>query len=129
LSILLFTGEYATTVTALALKTGALVAVKVVQATRFGRSAVENRQRGHVAGFDSSDLANILRVAARFPVFALFIAGTALTIITLKHTAQDLPSRLANIVSTPGSQPEGNDLEAATHAGIRTWFGNRIPRV
>jgi len=80
-------------------------------AVKFARAAQElvlrllqNPQRGHSACFESSDLADILRVAAPgFLVFALFYRwdGKTLTVITLEHTAQDLPSRLAAILSVP----------------------------
>jgi len=65
---------------------------------------LENPQRGHAARFESSDLADILRVAVPgFPVFALFYRwdGRTLTVITLEHTAQDLPSRLAGLLCAP----------------------------
>ena len=65
---------------------------------------LENPQRGHAARFESSDLADILRAAVPgFPVFALFYRwdGHTLTVITLEHTAQDLPSRLAGLLSGP----------------------------
>jgi plasmid stabilization system protein ParE len=65
---------------------------------------LENPQRGHNAGFEPTDLADILRIAVPgFPVFAVFYRwnGQTLTVITLEHTAQDLPSRLAGIISTP----------------------------
>ena len=78
-------------------------------AVKFARAAQElvprllhNPQRGHSARFESSDLADILRVSVPgFPVFALFYRwdGQTLTVITLEHTAQDLPSRLAGILS------------------------------
>ena len=61
----------------------------------------QNPQSGHSARFESPDLADILRVSVQgFPVFALFYRwdGQALTVITLEHTAQDLPSRLAGIL-------------------------------
>jgi len=64
----------------------------------------QNPHRGHSACFESADLADVLRAALPgFPVFALFYRwdGRTLTVITLEHTAQDLPSRLAGIVSTP----------------------------
>jgi plasmid stabilization system protein ParE len=80
-------------------------------AVKFAREAQElvlrllqNPQRGHSARFESSDLADILRIAMPgFPVFALFYRwdGQTLTVITLEHTAQDLPSRLAGILSAP----------------------------
>jgi plasmid stabilization system protein ParE len=63
---------------------------------------LENPQRGHSARFESSDLADILRVAVPgFPIFALFYRwdGSTLTVITVEHTAQDLPARLAGIIS------------------------------
>jgi len=65
---------------------------------------VENPGRGHSARFESPDLADILRIAVPgFSVFALFYRwdGETITVITLEHTAQDLPARLANIVSGP----------------------------
>ena len=65
---------------------------------------LENPQRALLAGFEARDLSDILRVAVPgFPVFALFYHwdGQTLTIITLEHSAQDLPSRLASIVSIP----------------------------
>jgi plasmid stabilization system protein ParE len=65
---------------------------------------LENPQRGHLARFESSDLADILRVAVPgFPVFAVFYRwdGQTLTVITLEHGAQDLPSRLSAIL--PGA--------------------------
>jgi len=78
-------------------------------ARRFVRAAQElvphllqHPQRGHPAGFESADLADILRAAVPgFPVFALFHRwdGQTLTVITLEHTAQDLPSRLAGMLS------------------------------
>src|SRR5262245_48432978 len=63
---------------------------------------LQNPRRGHSASFESADLADILRVAVPgFPVFALFYRwdGQTLTVITLEHTAQDLPSRLARLLS------------------------------
>lgn len=63
---------------------------------------LENPRRGHSARFDAPDLADILRVAvAGFPVFALFYRwdGRTLAVITLEHTAQDLPARLAGLVA------------------------------
>jgi plasmid stabilization system protein ParE len=69
---------------------------------------LENPQRGHRAGFEAPDLMDILRASVPgFGIFAIFYRwdGQKLTIITLEHTAQDLPSRLAVIVSTP---PAGN---------------------
>ncbi len=65
---------------------------------------LQNPRRGHSARFESADLSNILRVAVPgFPVFAIFYRwdGQTLTVITLEHTAQNLPSRLAGIVATP----------------------------
>jgi GGDEF domain-containing protein len=64
---------------------------------------LQNPRRGHSACFESPELADILRVAVRgFTVFALFYRwdGETFTVITLEHTAQDLPSRLANALST-----------------------------
>ena len=78
-------------------------------ATRFARAAQEvvlrvlqNPQRGHSARFESADLADVLRIAVPgFPVFALFYRwdGQTLTVITLENAAQDLPARLANLLS------------------------------
>ena len=65
---------------------------------------LDNPQRGHSARFEAPDLADILRVAVPgFPVFALFYRwdGQTLAVITLEHTAQDLPSRLAGLVVAP----------------------------
>jgi plasmid stabilization system protein ParE len=62
----------------------------------------QNPDRGHRAGFESSDLADVLRVSVPgFQVFALFYRwdGQTLTVITLEHTAQDLPARVAGILS------------------------------
>jgi len=64
---------------------------------------LKNPRRGHPARFESPDLVDILRVAVpAFPVFALFYRwdGKTLTVITLEHTAQDLPARLAGLLST-----------------------------
>lgn len=81
------------------------IAIQFVQATQdLVVNLLKNPQRGHLARFETSDLADILRVAVPgFPVFALFYRwdGQTLTIITLEHTAQDLPARLASIVSAP----------------------------
>ena len=63
---------------------------------------LQNPRRGHSARFESTDLADVFRVAMPgFPVFGLFYRwdGQTLTVITLEHTAQDLPSRLAGILS------------------------------
>jgi plasmid stabilization system protein ParE len=63
---------------------------------------LQNPQRGHSARFESPDLADILRVAVPgFPIFGLFYRwdGQTLVVITLEHTAQDLPSRLAAVLS------------------------------
>jgi plasmid stabilization system protein ParE len=64
---------------------------------------LDNPGRGHSARFESPELADILRAALPgFPVFGLFYRwdGQTLTIITLEHTAQDLPPRLAKILSS-----------------------------
>jgi plasmid stabilization system protein ParE len=78
-------------------------------ATKFAKAVrelvlhlLQNPRRGHSARFESSDLADILRIAVPgLPVFALFYRwdGRTLTVITLEHTAQDLPPRLARILS------------------------------
>ena len=79
------------------------VAIKFVSAAQeVVLQLLQNPQRGHPARFESSDLADILRVALPgFPVFAVFYRwnGQTLTVITLEHTAQDLPSRLAGLLS------------------------------
>ena len=61
-----------------------------------------NPRRGHAARFESPDLADILRISVPgFPVFAVFYRwdGETLTVITLEHCAQDLPARLAGLIS------------------------------
>ena len=81
------------------------VAVKFVRATQeLVVQLLENPRRGHVAGFEAPELADILRASVPgFTVFALFYRwdGGTLTVITLEHTAQDLPSRLASMASNP----------------------------
>ena len=81
------------------------VAIKFVQAVQeLVLQLCANPQRGHSAHFESPDLADILRMTLPgFPVFALFYRwdGGTLRVITLEHTAQDLPARLASILSTP----------------------------
>lgn len=81
------------------------VAIKFVEAARkLVVQLMDNPGRGHPARFEAPDLADVLRAGVPgFPVFALFYRwdGQTLTVITLEHTAQDLPARLAGIVSTP----------------------------
>lgn len=81
------------------------VAVNFVRATEaLVVQLLKNPRRGHHAGFESPELADILRASVPgFSVFALFYrwSGETLTVITLEHTAQDLPARLASIVSNP----------------------------
>jgi plasmid stabilization system protein ParE len=63
---------------------------------------LENPGLGHPARFEARDLADILRVSVPgFAVFALFYRwdGRTLTIVTLEHTAQNLPARLAVLLS------------------------------
>ena len=63
---------------------------------------LENPGRAHSARFEASDLADILRVSVPgFAVFALFYRwdGQTLTVITSEHTVQDLPARLAAVLS------------------------------
>ena len=63
---------------------------------------LKNPGRGHSARLEARDLADILRVSVPgFAVFALFYRwdGQTLTVITLEHTAQDLPARLAAVLS------------------------------
>jgi hypothetical protein len=64
----------------------------------------KNPGRGHAAGFQEAELTDILRAnVPGFSVFAVFYRwdGQTLSIITLEHTAQHLPSRLADILSRP----------------------------
>ena len=71
------------------------------------RQLLANPRRGHLAGFETPELAGIQRASVpNFPVFAIFYRwdGETLTVITLEHTAQDLPSRLASMVSNPRQQ-------------------------
>jgi len=83
-------------------------------ALRFVRASEElvvqllkNPHRGHLARFEAAELPDILRASVPgFPVFAVFYRwdGQTLTVITLEHTAQNLPPRLASIVSNPRQQ-------------------------
>src|SRR5436190_24229469 len=79
------------------------VAIKLVRAVQdLILRLLQNPQGGHSARFESLDLADILRISVPgFPVFALFYRwdGQTLTVITLEHTAQDLPPQLAAILS------------------------------
>ena len=81
------------------------VAVSFVRATQtLVGQLLNSPQRGHLARFESPELADIRRASVPgFSVFAVFYRwdGETLTVITLEHTAQDLPSRLASIVSHP----------------------------
>jgi plasmid stabilization system protein ParE len=81
------------------------VAINFVQATQaLVVQLLKNPQRGHSARFEPPELADVLRASVPgFPVFAVFYRwdGETLTLITLEHIAQDLPSRLASIVSNP----------------------------
>ena len=79
------------------------VAIKFVTAVQeLVLRLLQNPQCGHSARFESFDLADIFRVSVPgFVVFALFYRwdGQTLTVITMEHTAQDLPPRLADILS------------------------------
>ena len=79
------------------------VAAKFAQAAQDAvLQLLKNPRRGRPARFESPELDDILRVAVPgFTVFAVFYRwdGGTLTVITLEHTAQDLPSRLANVLS------------------------------
>jgi plasmid stabilization system protein ParE len=81
------------------------VAIKFARATeQLVLGLLENPQRGHSAGFEAAELSDVLRTGVPgFPVFALFYRwkDDTFTIITLEHTAQDLPSKLASILSGP----------------------------
>lgn len=60
---------------------------------------------GHSAGFQAPDLADILRTSVPgFPIFSIFYRSErqTLTLITVEHTAQDLPARLASILAKSG---------------------------
>jgi plasmid stabilization system protein ParE len=64
---------------------------------------LQNPGRGHSARLEAPDVADILRVAVPgLPVFALLYRWDerTLTVITLEHAAQNLPSRLAVILSS-----------------------------
>jgi plasmid stabilization system protein ParE len=80
------------------------VAAKFAQAAQDAvLQLLKNPLRGRPARFESSDLDDILRIAVPgFAIFAVFYRcdGETLTVITLEHTAQDLPSRLAKVLST-----------------------------
>jgi plasmid stabilization system protein ParE len=63
---------------------------------------LENPQRGHSAGFETPELTDILRLqVSGFSTFAVFYRwnGQTVTVITIEHTAQDLPARIAAIIS------------------------------
>ena len=79
------------------------VAQNLVRAAqRLIHQLTRNPRRGHSARFESRDLADILRAKVPgFPLFAVFYRwdGETLAVITLEHTAQDLPSRLAAIAA------------------------------
>lgn len=79
------------------------VAAKFVEAVEdLVLALLANPHRGHLAGFDDAELADVWRIAVPgFAVFAVFYRcdGKTLTVITLEHTAQNLPARLAAIVA------------------------------
>jgi plasmid stabilization system protein ParE len=79
------------------------VAIRFVKAAQsLVLQLMQNPHRGHSARFESPDLTDILSVAIPgFPIFALFYRwdGQTLTVITVEHTAQNLPPRLAAILS------------------------------
>lgn len=81
------------------------VAVAFVQAAReLVVELLKNPHRGHPARFESPDLSDVLRASVPgFSVFALFYRwdGQTITLITVEHTAQDLPARLARLVAKP----------------------------
>ncbi|MGZ8898640.1 MAG: type II toxin-antitoxin system RelE/ParE family toxin [Limisphaerales bacterium] len=63
---------------------------------------LENPQRGHSARFEAPELTDIQRMSVPgFPVFSVFYRWSedAVTLITIEHSKQDLPSRLASIVT------------------------------
>ena len=81
------------------------IAVRFVRAARaLVVQLLKNPRREHPAGFEAPELGDILRASVPgFSVFAVFYrwGGQTLTVITLEHTAQDLPARLASVVSRP----------------------------
>jgi plasmid stabilization system protein ParE len=81
------------------------VAVRFVRAAQaLVAQLLKQPGAGHPAGFEAPELVGILRASVPgFSVFAIFYRwdGQTLTVITLEHTAQDLPARLANVVSRP----------------------------
>jgi plasmid stabilization system protein ParE len=81
------------------------VAKKFVRAVHnLVNQLLQNPRRGHLALFEAKDLADILRFSVPgFALFALFYRwdGETLTVITVEHTAQNLPARLATIASAP----------------------------
>jgi hypothetical protein len=81
----------------------ARVASKFVQAAQdLVLQLSENPGRGHFARFESPELDDVLWIAVPgFPVFALFYRwdGQMPAVITVEHTVQDLPSRLAVLIS------------------------------
>lgn len=80
-------------------------AVKFVRATQeLVGHLLANPRRRHSAGLEARGLAGILRASLPdFAVFAIFYRweGDIQTVIALEHTAQDLQSRLASMVSNP----------------------------
>lgn len=81
------------------------VANRFVQAVRETvAQLVINPGRGHFARFEPPELADILRMSVPgFTVFALFYRydGEVIRLITVEHTAQDLPARMAAILLQP----------------------------
>jgi plasmid stabilization system protein ParE len=79
------------------------VAAKFVKATQaLIHQLARNPGAGHSARFEAEDLRDILRATIPgFSIFAVFYRWDAstLTVITVEHTAQDLPARLAAVVS------------------------------
>ena len=63
---------------------------------------LENPGRGHPARFEAAELADILRASVPgFGIFAVFYRWTedSVTLITIEHCKQDLPSKLAKVVA------------------------------
>lgn len=83
------------------------VAVAFVRAAQgLVEELLKNPHRGHPARFESPELSDVRRASIPgFSVFALFYRwdGRTITVITVEHTAQDLPARLANLVAMPRS--------------------------
>jgi hypothetical protein len=64
---------------------------------------LENPMRGHLARFEAPELVDIVRRSVPgFSVFSVFYRWNddSVTLITIEHSKQDLPSRLAKLVTS-----------------------------